>query len=56
MNYNRSMSGINGDKSRHAINRKRGVQRRAKIRQLLAERKNQPKPADAPAAGKKPRT
>ena len=29
------MSGINGDKSRHQINRKRGVHRREKIRQLL---------------------
>jgi hypothetical protein len=29
------MSGINGDKSRHQINRKRGVHRRAKVRQLL---------------------
>jgi hypothetical protein len=29
------MSGINGDKSRHQISRKRGVHRRAKIRQLL---------------------
>jgi len=35
------MSAINGDKSRHAINRKRGVHRRAKIRQLLEARKRQ---------------
>jgi hypothetical protein len=33
------MSARNGDKSRHQINRKRGVLRRAKIRQMLAERK-----------------
>jgi hypothetical protein len=33
------MSARNGDKSRHQINRKRGVVRRAKIRQMLAERK-----------------
>ena len=33
------MSGINGDKSRHQINRKRGVHRRAKIRQLVAAAK-----------------
>jgi hypothetical protein len=40
------MSARNGDKSRHQINRKRGVLRRAKIRQMLAERKA--------AAGKAP--
>jgi hypothetical protein len=34
-----AMSARNGDKSRHQINRKRGVLRRAKIRQMLAERK-----------------
>jgi hypothetical protein len=33
------MSARNGDKSRHQINRKRAVLRRAKIRQMLAERK-----------------
>lgn len=33
------MSARNGDKARHQINRKRGVLRRAKIRQMLAERK-----------------
>jgi hypothetical protein len=51
------MSAINGDKSRHSIDRKRGVHRREKIRQLLAARKQQSgaKPADAPAAGRKPR-
>jgi hypothetical protein len=34
-----SMSARNGDKSRHQINRKRAVVRRAKIRQMLADRK-----------------
>jgi hypothetical protein len=33
------MSARNGDKSRHQINRKRAVVRRAKIRQMVAERK-----------------
>jgi hypothetical protein len=33
------MSARNGDKSRHQINRKRAVLRRAKIRQMLAARK-----------------
>jgi hypothetical protein len=33
------MSAKNGDKSRHQINRKRAVLRRAKIRQMLADRK-----------------
>jgi len=33
------MSSINGDKSRHQINRKRGVHRREKIRQLLEAHK-----------------
>jgi len=33
------MSAINGDKGRHSINRKRGVLRRAKIRQMMADRK-----------------
>jgi hypothetical protein len=33
------MSAINGDKGRHSINRKRGVLRRAKIRQMVADRK-----------------
>jgi len=51
------MSAINGDKSRHSINRKRGVHRRAKIRQLLEARKTQSsaKPAAARAAGQKSR-
>jgi hypothetical protein len=34
------MSSINGDKSRHQINRKRGVLRRAKIRELVAATKD----------------
>ena len=34
-----TMSSHNGDKSRHQINRKRGVLRRAKTRKLLAEAK-----------------
>ena len=33
------MSRINGDKSRHQINRKRVVLRRAKIKKLVAEAK-----------------
>ena len=33
------MSRLNGDKSRHQINRKRVVLRRAKIKQLVAEAK-----------------
>jgi hypothetical protein len=33
------MSARNGDKARYQINRKRAVVRRAKIRQMLAERK-----------------
>ena len=35
--YNRSMSRLNGDKSRHQINRKRVVLRRAKIKKLVDE-------------------
>jgi hypothetical protein len=42
-----SMSARNGDKSRHQINRKRAVVRRAKIRQMLADRKA---PGDAGGA------
>jgi len=34
------MSRINGDKSRHQINRKRTVVRRAKIREMVAAKKN----------------
>jgi hypothetical protein len=43
------MSSINGDKSRHQINRKRGVKRRMKIRQLV-EARRQGADAKAPAA------
>ena len=48
--YDPSMSAINGDKSRHSINRKRGIHRRAKIRALLQARTAQP----AATAGAKP--
>jgi hypothetical protein len=48
------MSRINGDKSRAAITRKRGVHRRAKIRQLL-EAKKQPSGATPSAPEKKGR-
>ena len=37
--YNREMSRLNGDKSRHQINRKRVVLRREKIRKLVEEAK-----------------
>jgi hypothetical protein len=37
--YNRGMSRLNGDKSRHQINRKRVVLRRAKIQKLVEEAK-----------------
>jgi hypothetical protein len=43
------MSRLNGDKSRHQINRKRVVLRRAKIKQLVAE-------AKAKTAGSSPST
>jgi hypothetical protein len=33
------MSAINGDKSRHQINRKRAVVRRAKTRKMMEDRK-----------------
>jgi hypothetical protein len=39
------MSARNGDKSRYQINRKRSVQRRAKIRGLVKSLKAQPAPA-----------
>jgi hypothetical protein len=42
------MSAKNGDKSRYQINRKRGVHRRAKIRELVKSVKAQSAPA-APA-------
>ena len=38
--YNPSMSRLNGDKSRHQINRKRVVLRRAKIKKLVEEAKS----------------
>jgi hypothetical protein len=44
------MSAINGDKSRHSINRKRGVPRRAKIRALVAAKKNPSSATSAPAS------
>jgi hypothetical protein len=49
------MSRLNGDKSRHQINRKRVVLRRAKIRQLVAAAKN-PSTAtgDQKTAGSRP--
>jgi len=43
------MSAINGDKSRHSINRKRGVARRAKIKAMLAARKTPSSASPAPA-------
>jgi hypothetical protein len=46
------MSRLNGDKSRHQINRKRVVLRRAKIKKLVEEAKA--KTAGAPAAEKQP--
>ena len=45
------MSAINGDKSRHQIARKRGVLRRAKIRQLLEA--HRAKKADAKPEAKR---
>jgi hypothetical protein len=45
------MSRINGDKSRAAIAHKRGVHRRAKVKQLLEAKKNPPSAAPAPASG-----
>jgi hypothetical protein len=55
------MSAINGDKSRHQINRKRVVVHRAKIRAMMAARQAAPAAAAAPAkpapraSGAKPR-
>ena len=46
------MSRLNGDKSRHQINRKRVVLRRAKIKKLVADAKA--KAAGAPAGEKQP--
>jgi len=44
------MSRINGDKSRHSINRKRAVVRRAKTRQMVVDRKTAK--GDGAATGK----
>jgi hypothetical protein len=46
------MSAINGDKSRHSINRKRGIARRAKIRAMVAAAKNPSSATPAPASAK----
>jgi hypothetical protein len=49
------MSRLNGDKSRHQINRKRVVLRRAKIRKLVEEAKGkgaESTPSSAKAAQK----
>ena len=48
--YNPLMSRLNGDKSRHQINRKRVVVRRAKIKKLVEDAKA--KAAGAPAPHK----
>ena len=48
------MSAKNGDKSRHQINRKRAVVRRAKIRQMLADRKPGSEKTAATAPAKRP--
>jgi hypothetical protein len=45
------MSKLNGDKSRHQINRKRVVVRRAKIRALVAAKTNPSSASTAPASG-----
>jgi hypothetical protein len=47
------MSARNGDKSRYQINRKRAVQRRAKIRELIKSVKAQSAPAAAAAKAQK---
>jgi hypothetical protein len=54
--YDQPMSAINGDKSRHSINRKRGIQRRAKVRALLQAGVAKPSiaPAATPASKTKP--
>jgi len=49
------MSKLNGDKSRHQINRKRGVVRRAKIRAMVAARQNPSSATSSPAPEKSPR-
>jgi hypothetical protein len=48
------MSRLNGDKSRHQINRKRVVLRRAKIRALVAAKKNPTTATDAPQSEASP--
>lgn len=49
------MSRLNGDKSRHQINRKRTVVRRAKIRQLVDAAATK-KGSGAAAAAEKPQS
>jgi hypothetical protein len=49
------MSRLNGDKSRHQINRKRVVLRRAKIRQLVEAAKNPSSATSTAASEKSPR-
>jgi hypothetical protein len=49
------MSARNGDKSRYQINRKRAVVRRARIRQMLAERKAAAETAPATQTAKRSR-
>jgi len=49
------MSAINGDKSRASIARKRGIQRRAKIKELLAAKKRQSTAKGEPAQGASPK-
>ena len=44
------MSARNGDKARYQINRKRAVLRRAKIRQMMTQRKAAPAAPPAAAA------
>jgi hypothetical protein len=50
------MSRLNGDKSRHQINRKRGVVRRAKIRAMVAAKKNPSTASTDPAPAASPRS
>lgn len=47
------MSAKNGDKSRHQINRKRVLVRRAKIRAMVEAAKGAPAAPARPAAGTK---
>ena len=54
--YTGEMSAINGDKSRHSINRKRGVLRRVKIRAMVAARKTPSSASPAPAKGESPQS